>query len=147
MTSSIRQGAKQGNFGVGADIMPISNKLRINLRTCMRSNGSKTAPLRIQSVLPDTSTLKFIDRVKLNGQLANRWQDIYINGKMRNTYTYYVSTTSGAPLRYEMLGYDPLFDSHYDRYIIDYFNYSTRAISPEVFAITSSKIITIKRTH
>lgn len=53
-----------------------------------------------------------------------------------NTYTMFASVTdSPDPVHYEMLGYDTLLGSHYDKYEIDYSNYSPQMPPPDIFDI------------
>lgn len=53
-----------------------------------------------------------------------------------NTYTMYASVTeSPDPVHYEMLGYDTLLGSHYDKYEIDYADYSPQMPPPDIFDI------------
>ena len=53
-----------------------------------------------------------------------------------NTYTMFASVTdSPDPVHYEMLGYDTLLGSHYDKYEIDYSNYSPEMPPPDIFDI------------
>ena len=53
-----------------------------------------------------------------------------------NTYTMYVSVTeSPDPVHYEMFGYDTLLGSHYDKYEVDYADYSPQMPPPETFDI------------
>ena len=51
----------------------------------------------------------------------------------------FVNTATGEPLYYEMIGYDSLLGSHYDKYYVEYFKFSKAAISPDVFAIKTSE--------
>ena len=46
----------------------------------------------------------------------------------KNTYTLVVSTDGDTitPVRYEMIGYNSLLGSHYDRYYVTYTNYEHR---------------------
>ena len=53
-----------------------------------------------------------------------------------NTYTMYVSVTEPPdPVHYEMFGYDTLLGSHYDKYEVDYADYSPQMPPPETFDI------------
>lgn len=53
-----------------------------------------------------------------------------------NTYTMYTSLTVQAdPVHYEMLGYDTLLGSHYDKYEVDYIDYAPQMPPPDVFDI------------
>ena len=64
--------------------------------------------------------LQMIREDVYNGEKCRVWQNVTLVGKKRNTYTLYQSKRTGLPLRYEMIGYDSLLGSHYDRYYIDY---------------------------
>jgi len=81
---------------------------------------------------------KFIGKTAWKGFNADQWQLITTEGDKKNTYTMYVNTVTGEPLYYEMIGYDSLLGSHYDRYYVEYFKYSEDPISPDVFLISSS---------
>jgi hypothetical protein len=59
-------------------------------------------------------------------------------GDKKNTYTLYINSKTGEPLFYEMIGYDTLLGSHYDRYYIEYFNFKLDDISPSVFSLPTS---------
>ena len=41
-------------------------------------------------------------------------------GGKRNVYTLWQSVATQLPVRYELMGYDNLLGSHYDKYYIDY---------------------------
>ena len=51
---------------------------------------------------------------------CNIYQLINKVGKKKNTYTLWVSADQNVPVRYEMMGYDSLLGSHYDKYYVDY---------------------------
>ena len=126
-------------FGTGIKIVPMTDEQQTNVKTCFWINGTEEAPLAIQSVLPDTSDFTLIGQVDWKGVQADQWQTITQEGDKKNTYTFYVSSSTGEPLHYEMIGYDSLLGSHYDRYYIDYHGYSTDPISADTFAIKTSK--------
>lgn len=42
---------------------------------------------------------------------------------------------AGLPVRYEMLGYDTLLGSHYDKYVMEYYTYEPVPPDPTVFDI------------
>lgn len=44
-------------------------------------------------------------------------------------------TESPDPVHYEMLGYDTLLGSHYDKYEVDYADYSPHMPPPDIFDI------------
>lgn len=64
-------------------------------------------------------------------------------GFKKNTYTLWVThSETGAngkkepptPLHYEMMGYNTLLGSHYDKYLVDYKEFSTN-VDPKVFSL------------
>lgn len=54
-------------------------------------------------------------------------------GKKVNVYTLTIDKKSNLPKRYEMLGYDSLFGSHYDKYEVLYTFFDDAAPSDDVF--------------
>ena len=59
------------------------------------------------------------------------------HGKKKNTYTMWVDSETSAPVRYEMMGYDTLLGSHYDKYYLDYSNFQNKTLNASVFDYTS----------
>jgi hypothetical protein len=60
-------------------------------------------------------------------------------GQKKNIYTLYQNKNSGLPMRYEMIGYDSLLGSHYDRYYIDYKDIMVQDILPDsVFKVADN---------
>jgi len=125
------------DFGVGIKIAPLTDEQVTNARTCFWINGTSDAPLEIQSVIPDITDFDFVGISKWKGYQADQWKSITTTGDRKNTYTLYVNSITGEPLYYEMIGYDSLLGSHYDKYYIEYFNFNTDTIAPAVFAITA----------
>lgn len=74
-----------------------------------------------------------------NGIKVDQWQNITEYGEKTNTYTFNVERKTGRPLYYEMMGYNTLLGSHYDKYYLKYTNFNTRKIPSTVFAIPKSK--------
>ena len=77
----------------------------------------------------------------VNGLLASAYIDVNVVGGKTSTYTLWVAKSGGAPIRYEMMGYDSLIGSHYDKYIIDYDSYQGNAKIPDSIFDTGSKCI------
>jgi len=48
------------------------------------------------------------------------WRSVVKEGGKRNMYTLWQSLATQLPVRYEMMGFDTLLGSHYDKYYIDY---------------------------
>lgn len=77
------------------------------------------------------------------GSLCEVWQNITTVGNKKNTYTLWVTHsqkgTDGTegpptPLHYEMMGYNTLLGSHYDKYLVEYKEFSTH-VDPKVFSL------------
>lgn len=75
----------------------------------------------------------------MDGVQCDVWQLVEMAGKKKNTYTMWVNSKTQEPVRYEMMGYDTLFGSHYDKYYVDYKNYQTQNISESMFSPPESK--------
>ena len=50
-----------------------------------------------------------------------------------NTYQFYVSLATNAPVLFHFTGYDQLYGSHYDEYKIDYLSFSAVIKDSSVF--------------
>jgi hypothetical protein len=125
------------SYGSGIKVVPMTDEVQTNVKTCFWLNGTEEAPVEIQSVLPDTTGFTFIGSSSWKGHLVDRYQSIDQQGDKKNTYTYYVSSKTGLPVFYEMIGYDSLLGSHYDRYYIEYFTFSTAPIPSSIFSIST----------
>lgn len=73
------------------------------------------------------------------GTLCEVWQFVKTVGHKKNTYTLWVirSGSGGGPdvpVHYEMMGYNTLLGSHYDKYLLDYKDFSTQ-LDPGVFSL------------
>ena len=51
---------------------------------------------------------------------CDMWQMTNIVGEKKNTYTMWINAKDGTPVRYEMMGFDSLLGSHYDKYYVEY---------------------------
>lgn len=75
------------------------------------------------------------------GSLCEVWQNVTTVGHKKNTYTLWVAKPerdgrkgTAVPLHYEMMGYNTLLGSHYDKYLVDYKDFSTH-LDPKVFSL------------
>lgn len=126
------------DYGTGIKVTPMTDEEQTNVKTCFWLNGTQSSPVTLQSVIPDTTSFEYIGIGTWKGYVVDQWQTITQEGDKKNTYTFYVNTKTGEPLFYEMIGYDSLLGSHYDRYYVEYYNFNTDEISPTVFAIHNS---------
>lgn len=63
-------------------------------------------------------------------------------GHKKNTYTMWVNSAQAdapTPVRYEMMGFDSLIGSHFDKYVLDYFQYDTSPLPEAMFDPPQSK--------
>ena len=67
-------------------------------------------------------------------------------GGKRNVYTLWLSTATQLPVRYEMMGFDNLLGSHYDKYYIDYVHVEVeKSLDDAIFKTPASKLLS--RSH
>lgn len=71
------------------------------------------------------------------GYLCEVWQNVTVFGHKKNTYRLWVARSEdeaswAKPVHYEMMGYNTLLGSHYDKYLVDYSDFSSR-IDPKDF--------------
>ena len=60
-------------------------------------------------------------------------------GTKSSNYTLVVNAATGAPVSLTFVGYDRLFGSHYDKYIITYSDFSTDPPEPSTFDVPDGK--------
>jgi C1A family cysteine protease len=56
----------------------------------------------------------------VNGVDCQQWVFKQVNGEKVGVYTFSVAATTGVPVQYSWVGYDNLFGSHFDQYVVDY---------------------------
>lgn len=73
---------------------------------------------------------------------CSMWVYSNTEGYKENTYTMYTTLTNPVePVHYEMMGYDTLLGSHYDKYEVDYADFSDEMPPSDVFYITQGLAI------
>lgn len=81
----------------------------------------------------------------IDGQACDVWQLVVNEGKKKNTYTMWVRNSardqSPIPVRYEMMGFDSLIGSHFDKYVLDYFQYDVSVIPEVMFEPPESELM------
>ena len=60
-------------------------------------------------------------------------------GTKSSNYTLVVNAATGAPVSLTFVGYDRLFGSHYDKYVITYSDFSTDPPEPSTFDVPNGK--------
>ena len=74
------------------------------------------------------------------------WQKIEVIGERKNTYSLWVDQTNGYPVRFEMMGYDSLLGSHYDKYYLEYEKYIPQDVQDSVFDPTTRESFEQKKS-
>lgn len=140
--STYQIGAEQ-QWGVSYKITPETTETELNVMKCFQVNGTKDETVTPQTSLPDVQGFQFLRMEYYGGSLCEVWQNVTTIGNKKNTYTLWVThSEKGAdgkaepatPLHYEMMGYNTLLGSHYDKYLVDYKEFSTH-VDPKVFSL------------
>ena len=119
------------NFNAGLDyvVSPV-----YNTSVCAATNTSGAYVM----LLPDLSAnwnYGGIKTLKVNGQdvSVNVWTNTSKQFDFTNQYAFYTSTADGSPVRLDMYGYDFIWDSHPDKYILEYTKFSPGIANKNVF--------------
>ncbi|CAL8294687.1 unnamed protein product [Merluccius merluccius] len=136
---STYQLAGEQSLGVSYKITPETTEEELNVMKCFQVNGTAKEPVSPQGTVPDLQGFQFLRTEYHWGTLCEVWQNVTMVGLKKNTYTLWVSRAEGnqdtaVPLHYEMMGYDNLLGSHYDKYLVDYLDFSTH-VDPSVFSL------------
>jgi len=76
----------------------------------------------------------------VEGKECNVWRSVVKEGGKRNVYTLWQSVDTQLPIRYEMMGYDNLLGSHYDKYYVDYLQIDVhKSLDDSIFKTPASK--------
>lgn len=130
-------------WGSSYKITPETTEVELNIMKCFQVNGTKEEPVTPQGSLPDLQGFMFLRMEYYGGVLCEVWQNVTVVGHKKNTYTLWVTRPEGGvmggaelttPLHYEMMGYNTLLGSHYDKYLVDYKEFSSK-FDPKVFAL------------
>lgn len=95
---------------------------------CVTIKNPKYIPDIIE-FLPDLSNYSGPEEDRVRGISVKKYQWIDLEGDVdsnchrRNIYTMYVDATTKYPVRFEMKGYDTVLGSHFDYYMIEYYNF------------------------
>ncbi|XP_052777162.1 digestive cysteine proteinase 1-like isoform X2 [Mya arenaria] len=128
------QRADQGQYGVSFKVAPLTTYQVRNTMSCFKVPGIKGMAVDIQIILPDlTGFTKQTTQDIVKGQACDMWVKVNQEGHKKNTYTMWVASADQSPVRYEMMGFDSLLGSHFDKYVLDYFQYNKAAIPESVF--------------
>jgi len=113
-----------------------TNATSYNVRGCFKTDGDVNTTVSPQSVLPDLTNFKQMgDAMLLEGKNVTMWYMVDTHGSKTSKYTMYLSADDMSPVRYEMYGYDSLLGSHFDKYYVDYSDFSEQVIPEKMFYV------------
>ncbi|CAL1584445.1 unnamed protein product [Knipowitschia caucasica] len=125
-------------YGTSYKISPETTESELNVMKCFQVNGTKDDLVKPQTSLPDVQGFQFLRMEYYGGSLCEVWQNVTTVGNKKNSYTLWVTRTESGPdatpLHYEMMGYNTLLGSHYDKYLVDYKEYSSH-VDPKAFSL------------
>jgi len=127
-----------GEFGFAAKVVPeYSEKTDKIFKGCLHHVGTKRYPIKAQSVVPSPKLFKFKEKCILNKTIPCwKWEHTFLILTKVNTYTLYTTRSLPTkPLRYEMMGYDTLLTSYYDKYILQYDKFHPLSFDFDTFEI------------
>ncbi|PAA50277.1 hypothetical protein BOX15_Mlig029086g5 [Macrostomum lignano] len=101
---------------------PVSTETEKNKRDCYQLAGV----YNVQNVLPDASYFTYSRAEEVRGVMCNVFVNKTVFADKVNTYTLWVGQKDNRPYRYDMIGYDSLLGSHYDRYYVEYMEYDDK---------------------
>ncbi|XP_060948224.1 counting factor associated protein D-like [Limanda limanda] len=139
---STYQLAAEEPWGVSYKIGSETTEIDKNVKRCFLVNGTKNETVTPQASLPDVQGFQFLRREYYKCSLCEVWQNVTTVGNKKNTYTLWVTRSdtgadgkeTNTPLHYEMMGYNTLLGSHYDKYWVDYKEFSTH-VDPKDFSL------------
>lgn len=120
---TIIQRGDHGPYGETYTVAPITTYKVYNEKSCFKLSGANGSRVEPQVALPDLTGFKNVGEKIYLDSAVNVWEKVEQVGYKKNTYVMWVEKYHNDPVRYEMMGYDTLFGSHYDKYIIDYIVY------------------------
>ncbi|XP_070555832.1 digestive cysteine proteinase 1-like [Ptychodera flava] len=127
----------KGPYGATYIISPMTDKTKTTSDACFFTNGTTEAPVVPQTALPDLAKFVSIGKSIVRGITVDTWQYVSKEGGKTSTYTMYILPGENPkPIQYEMMGYDSLLGSHYDKYFVDYMYYDTAPIDRSVFEVS-----------
>ncbi|XP_010790895.1 counting factor associated protein D isoform X2 [Notothenia coriiceps] len=130
-------------WGVAYKISPETTETEQNVMKCFQTNGTADEAVTTQASLPDVQGFQFLRMEYFGGSLCEVWQNVTTVGHKKNTYTLWVTHSErganskgdpATPLHYEMMGYNTLLGSHYDKYLVDYKEFSPH-VDPKAFSL------------
>uniref|UniRef100_A0A8D0HMU5 Uncharacterized protein n=1 Tax=Sphenodon punctatus TaxID=8508 RepID=A0A8D0HMU5_SPHPU len=127
-------------YGTLYKVTPATTEKKVNTKKCFQLNGTKEGHIKPQSVFPSMHGFKPVREEYFKGQYCKVWKSVSHCGHKKNIYTMWVTNSScgHVPVHYEMRGYNTLLGSHYDKYEIDYSDFSN-SFPSSIFDFRSNK--------
>jgi len=104
---------------------------RIDQLVCFVSTGIGSGPL--VTLLPDLSTWTYQGQSLINGKHCDNWQQTVTDLNVTAVYNMYVNPSNNYPVQLVLNGYDFVFGSHPDIYIMNYDVYRPNWVNASVF--------------
>jgi hypothetical protein len=89
---------------------------KIDHQECLKTSGNGS----LVTLLPDLSTWDYKGQILFRNLPCEHYQYVNKAGSKVNTYDFYYVTDADVPVRFEMIGYNIVWGSHYDHYIVDF---------------------------
>lgn len=105
---------------------------RVTTKVCF--SAPQQPPVTLQSLLPNITGWAFMGTRIVASTKCFLFQQNVTNFGLTAVYSMFVKVSDNTPVRLEMLGYDFLFGSHPDLYILDYLTF-TPTVSPSEFTV------------
>ncbi|XP_077991240.1 digestive cysteine proteinase 1-like [Glandiceps talaboti] len=125
-----------GDYGSTYVITPMVMNGSQAAAACVVMKGEKEMPVLPQTALPDLTGFTNQGKSIVRGIVVDSWVMGVTKFNKTSTYTMYVLPGSNKPVQYEMMGFDSLLGSHFDKYYVDYIYFDTQTIDTKVFEIS-----------
>jgi len=133
--------SNKGSFGASLKIVPVTTETETNTLKCLEVNGTDEMHISPQPTLPDLSDFKLVSEHLENGIVVEKW--VYIKRVEKTVGKYimwlYRQDDIAYPLRYQMNGFNSVFLSHFDDYVIIYKHYTPVKPDPSIFNVEALK--------
>ncbi|XP_068738415.1 cathepsin S-like [Montipora capricornis] len=139
MDKTIQRG-DLGKHGILFKVVPMHSEMKPSdndFISCWYKALPKWLPRAGQSVIPtNLSEFKFVSEEFHRGLPCLKYERKNKQYNKTNAYIFYISKHKPhKPLRYEMIGYDDMLTSHYDRYVIDYVTFEPWNFNKTLFSL------------
>ncbi|XP_065192926.1 digestive cysteine proteinase 1-like [Sycon ciliatum] len=135
--ASVFQLGKSGDYGTMLKVVYETTEKVLNKRACFQTNGTSDGAVHLQSVFPGNPEKYEYMRTESCGiggiESCDMFRYEFTNGMKTNKYTFTVLTEGihAIPISFHFIGYDELFGSHYDEYLVTYTKFAIVGEFPE----------------